>query len=293
MQIERKLDEEAAFREARKKEREEQHLYLGIRVITNDTFKAHGGTDLTVFDQSHDDNPAAARYYRWFKKSLLKDLITRIGEDTDTDPRRIRLWLMVNRQNKTTRPDTPITDNNLTVEETHQRMSGSKGVDLRLWAEVAEEVTADGQPIWPATAGQVNGSGPRPDAIVLFLKRFDSDRQTLNGVGHIYISKEKKVEDLVPVITNKIGLENSGEKIRLSLWEEIKPSMIEPMKAKQSLKAAELQDGDIICFQVLPSDYKSESDTLVYLFLNPILYANSSRGGLLNPSHSNQKGAHP
>ena len=25
--------------------------------------------------------------------------------------------------------------------------------------------------------------------------------------------------------------------------------MIEPLKAKQSLKAAELQDGDIICFQ--------------------------------------------
>lgn len=25
--------------------------------------------------------------------------------------------------------------------------------------------------------------------------------------------------------------------------------MIEPMKAKQSLKAAELQDGDIVCFQ--------------------------------------------
>ena len=31
--------------------------------------------------------------------------------------------------------------------------------------------------------------------------------------------------------------------------QEIKPSMIEVMKAKQSLKAAELQDGDIVCFQ--------------------------------------------
>jgi ubiquitin carboxyl-terminal hydrolase 7 len=31
--------------------------------------------------------------------------------------------------------------------------------------------------------------------------------------------------------------------------QEIKPTMIEGLKAKQSLKAAELQDGDIICFQ--------------------------------------------
>jgi ubiquitin carboxyl-terminal hydrolase 7 len=28
--------------------------------------------------------------------------------------------------------------------------------------------------------------------------------------------------------------------------------MIEPLKPKQSLKAAELQDGDIICFQRMP-----------------------------------------
>lgn len=35
--------------------------------------------------------------------------------------------------------------------------------------------------------------------------------------------------------------------------------MIEPMKGKQSLKAAELQDGDIVCFQL--ADGKSESDS--------------------------------
>ncbi|KAF8857498.1 hypothetical protein BDZ45DRAFT_744311 [Acephala macrosclerotiorum] len=259
--LQRRLDEEAAMREARKKEREEQHLYLGIRVITNDTFRAHGGTDLTVFDQNANENPAAARYYRLLKKSTIKDLITRIGEDTETDPRRIRLWCMVNRQNKTTRPDTPITDNNVTVEDAHQRLTGSKGADLRLWAEVADEVTADGEPIWPATPGQVNGNISKSDAIVLFLKRFDYERQSLNGVGHIYISREKKVEDLVPAITKKLGWHD--EKLQLRLWEEIKPSMIEPMKGKQSLKAAELQDGDIICFQVMPSDLKSESDSSV------------------------------
>lgn len=33
------------------------------------------------------------------------------------------------------------------------------------------------------------------------------------------------------------------------MGQEIKPSMIEPLKPKQSLKVAELQDGDIICFQ--------------------------------------------
>lgn len=34
--------------------------------------------------------------------------------------------------------------------------------------------------------------------------------------------------------------------------------MIEPLKGKQTLKAAELQDGDIVCFQRV-SDKKTES----------------------------------
>lgn len=33
------------------------------------------------------------------------------------------------------------------------------------------------------------------------------------------------------------------------IGQEIKPSMIEPMKPKQTFSQAEIQDGDIICFQ--------------------------------------------
>ncbi|KAH6707477.1 ubiquitin carboxyl-terminal hydrolase-like protein [Leptodontidium sp. MPI-SDFR-AT-0119] len=258
--LQKKLDEEAALREARKKEREEQHLYLGVRVITDDTFREHGGTDLTYFDRSPNDDPAAARVYRYLRKSNVADLAKTIAEDTGVDPRRIRLWGMVNRQNKTVRPDSPLTDLHMTVEEAHSRMSGSKGADLRLWAEIAENLDADGEAIWPATPGQTGS--PKTDLIILFLKHFDIERQTLNGAGHIYISRERKVEDLVPAILKKMGWPEklpTGEKTQLKLYEEIKPSMIEPMKGKQSLKAAELQDGDIVCFQL--ADGKSESDS--------------------------------
>lgn len=66
----------------------------------------------------------------------------------------------------------------------------------------------------------------------------------------------------MPVIKKKLGLREGIDSAQIALWEEIKPSMIEPMKAKQSLKAAELQDGDIICFQVISPDQRSsESDS--------------------------------
>jgi ubiquitin carboxyl-terminal hydrolase 7 len=219
---EKRLEEEAAEREARKKEREESHLYLNIRVITDDTYRAYGGTDLTVFDSKHDVDPSAARAYRLLKKSTIQQLAEKIGEDTGCDPKRIRLWCMVNRQNKTVRPDMPITEPNLTIEETHQKLAGSKSTELRLWAEMAEDVTPEGDAVWPTYQSLPNGSAPKTDLIVLFLKWFDIEQQTLAGVGHIYISREKKVEELVPAILKKMHWAEkspSGEKLQLKLFE--------------------------------------------------------------------------
>lgn len=191
-------------------------------MITDDTFQQHGGTDLTVFDYLWSEDPAAARDYRLLRKSSVKELAETVGEDIGVDPRRIRFWCMVNRQNKTIRPDTPIVDFSLSIEEAHQRLAGSKGQDLRIWAEVAEEIDIDGNAIWPATPGVPNGTAPKTDLIVLFLKHFDVDRQILRGIGHIYISREKKVEDLVPAILKKMNWPDktsSGEKIILKLFE--------------------------------------------------------------------------
>jgi ubiquitin carboxyl-terminal hydrolase 7 len=221
---EKRLDEEAAEREARRKEREESHLYLSVRVVTDDTYRAYGGTDLTVFDAKHDVDPAAARSYRLLRKSTVKELAARVGQDTGCDPSRIRLWCMVNRQNKTVRPDTPILDADSTLEETHLKMSGNKQQELRLWAEIAEEVTPQGEAIWPTYQNVQNGTTgpPKTDLIVLFLKYFNVEEQSLAGVGHIYISKEKKVEELVPAILKKMQWPEklpNGERLQLKLYE--------------------------------------------------------------------------
>ncbi|CAL3973135.1 unnamed protein product [Diplocarpon coronariae] len=285
--LKKKLDEEAAQREARKKEREEAHLYMGIRVITDDTYRAHSGVDLTLFERSHNDDPAAARFYRYLRKATLTDLANTIARDTEVDARRIRFWGMVNRQNKTVRPDVPFADMNMTVEEAHQRMAGSKGTDMRLWAELADNLDGEGEPIWPSSPGTQNGS-PKNDLIVLFLKEFNAEQQKLNGAGHIYISREKKVEDLVPAILKKMNWpekHENGQRVQLKLFEEIKPTMVEAMKAKQSLKAAELQDGDIVCFQ-LAYDLKSDSELSVGALSQMFPLADLDRGQSIKSERS-------
>ncbi|KAK7996278.1 ubiquitin carboxyl-terminal hydrolase [Apiospora marii] len=264
LHLQKRLEEEAAARDAKRKEREEQHLFQMVKVVTEDTFKNHGSTDLTFFDGDAKVDPAAPRSYKINKKTPMEEVLSIIGDDIKQDPRRIRLWLMVNRQNKTTRPDQPIMDLKPSVGETYTRTaSSSRDNALRVWAEVAEEVDEQGEAIWPTYQSNANGVVVKTtDLILLFIKCFDAEKQTLQGVGHVYASKEKKVEDLVPAICKKMGW---GDKLpageQLAMWEEIKPSMIEPLKAKQTLKAAELQDGDVLCFQRMP-DRKAPGDIL-------------------------------
>ena len=216
---EKRFEEELAAREARRKEQEEQHLYLPVKVITEATFQQHGGTDLTSFEAKPIDDPAAPRVYRMLRSAPMQDLVNQVAQDMEQDPRHIRLWIMVNRQNKTIRPDQPVMDLRPTVEETYSRAAVNRDPALRVWAEVAEEINSEGEAVWPTYQGQ-NGVIVKNDLILLFLKWFDVESQSLKGVSHVYISKEKKVEELVPIIMKKMGW---GEKLpsdeKIQLWE--------------------------------------------------------------------------
>ncbi|KAM3563440.1 hypothetical protein MY1884_001258 [Beauveria asiatica] len=246
--LQQRLEEENALKEARRKEQREAHLYMMAKVITNQTFRSYGETDMGRFDNDTEEE-SAPRSYRLKKSTVMEDFVQKVAHDIGEDPRKVRLWLMVNRQNKTIRPDQPVMDLTLTAEETYARSAAHRDSSLRLWAEVATEVDNDGEAIWPSyQAPAANGS--KEDTILLLLKYFDVEKQELRGVGHIYMAKDKKIEDMVPLIHAAMGWEAKlADDERLLLWEEIKPNMIEPLKPKFTLKMAELQDGDIICFQ--------------------------------------------
>jgi ubiquitin carboxyl-terminal hydrolase 7 len=211
-----------------------------------------------MFDATPEIDAGAPKHFRVLRAMKMDDFVAHFAAETGADLNRLRLWVMVNRQNKTTRPDQPIMDLSYTIEELFIKTGNAhREAMFKLWAEMAEEVDAAGNPIWPTYPVGANGAA-KSDIILLLLKCFDAETQSLRGVGHVYISKDKKVEDLVPLILKKMGW---GEKLppddKILLWEEIKPTMIESLKAKTTLKGAELQDGDIVCFQRI-SDRKTE-----------------------------------
>ena len=181
-----------------------------------------------------------------------------IAEDLGQPADHVRLWVMVNRQNKTTRPDQPLLRMQATVEEEHARNS-TQASGFRLWAEVADHVE-DGMPLWRESQLQKNNAS---NNTLLFLKHFDLETQTLKGVGHIYFSRNERVSAMALPILHRMDwpLDTALELYEVGLlscllWvaaksvhQEIKPSMIEPMKPTQTLVQAEIQDGDVICFQ--------------------------------------------
>jgi len=101
------MDEERTEMEAKRKQKEEPHLFLTVKVVTDETFSRHEGFDLASADGRHSplsDLPTFSvlnqMSYSGFKSRVAK----RFGYPEN----RFRLWVLVNRQNRTVRPDTHI-----------------------------------------------------------------------------------------------------------------------------------------------------------------------------------------
>lgn len=190
--------------------------------------------------------------HRELKTTLFTDFKAKVAQAQGVPNEQVRLWVLVNRQNKTVRPDVVVPENDpaLTLETVRDRMA-SRANDLRFYVEIL-------------------GPSDNPDnSLMIFLKYFDVSRQTLAGVSRIYVQKGMKVGDLIPKI-NEIMLWPPNTQVRL--YEEIKPGMIEQMKNKATFAQSEIQDGDIICFQMdIPEkdaqDYETQS-----MYSNPIQF---------------------
>ena len=95
---------------------------------------------------------------------------------------------------------------------------------------------------------------------MIFLKHFDTSKQTLLGAGKAYMLRTSKVGDLAPIINEKMRwsawtplklyevsviacIETFFSNGSLPSLKEIKPGMIELMKTKLTFTQSEIQDG--------------------------------------------------
>lgn len=102
-----KLEQEERFREARRREKEEQHLFMKIFIADDETFKNNTGFDFANFDEKElTENRIYSAKIR--KDQPFGEFKQSIANNLQLDPSEFRFWVMVNRQNRTIRIDTPI-----------------------------------------------------------------------------------------------------------------------------------------------------------------------------------------
>ena len=229
-------------------------------MVTEDNFKAHQGFDLTDWDPD-EATDATPKVHRVLRTATVAGFAKTLAESQRLPPEQVRLWIMVNRQNKTIRPDQPFPDPEMTMDEAYSKYGG-RDKSFRLFLERALQVE-EGKPMWPDVQPSNTTNN---QAMLIFLKYFDAEAQTLKGAGHVYVKKQCKVAEVVPTILQLMGWSHGSSGLSngltngtpspptLALYEEIKHSMIEPMKPKSTLHQAEIQDGDIVCFQQIPTE---------------------------------------
>ncbi|KAJ1948186.1 ubiquitin-specific protease ubp15, partial [Linderina macrospora] len=151
-----------------------------------------------------------------------------------------RFWCMTPRINRTLRCEFPMAWSSTTTIKALLRDHGTASNTLYLYCEMREA----SDPVyfsWPSLPQGV---------IMLHLKFYDPEKGKMVGLGHIYVNTKLSIQTILPILCQKAKLR---KKTDLVLYEEVKPSMILDLSAYQSFEKAELQTGDIICFQVKPS----------------------------------------
>jgi ubiquitin carboxyl-terminal hydrolase 7 len=85
-------------------------------VITDETFAQHEGFDLATFDEKNWPSSELPTF-RVLKQETYSIFKSRVAQHFGLTDSQVRLWVMVNRQNKTVRPDTHIPENEPTLSE--------------------------------------------------------------------------------------------------------------------------------------------------------------------------------
>lgn len=77
--------------------------------------------------------------------------------------------------------------------------------DLRLYLDVITDPSKVSFPSsWCNQIMTHNQPDPPAGAIMIFLKHFDTSKQTLLGVGKVYAQRNSKVGDLAPLINERM-----------------------------------------------------------------------------------------
>ncbi len=230
-----RLMDERKLEAARRKEKQEAYLYMTVRILTEDQFVGHQGNDL------YDPEKVVYHEFRVRKADTLREMIGQLSEQMKHPPNQMRVWPMNHRTNQTLRPT--LVDMEQDLDKSVIEVADNI-VPWTIFLELAAACPSD----LPAVPRELAPFDKDQD-VMLFLKYYDPAAEKIHYVGHMYISITAKLSSIMPELTRRAYLPADT---RLTLFEEIKPNMLEridEMNKPLEHVLEELMDGDIIVYQ--------------------------------------------
>lgn len=230
-----RLQEEKRIEAIRRKEKNEAHLYMSVKVILEDAFFGHQGNDL------FDPEMAPIHEFRIKKSATLKEFLSTVAEDMRWPVERLRPWPLTHRTNQTLRPS-------LVEMEDGDRNMVDVAENCSPWTIFLELLKPD------TDVNTTLATFDKDQDVMLFFKYYCPRTGRVHYMGHLYLAITTKLNSVLPKLCALASIPTDSE---LILWEEIKPNMLERIEdTNQPLEhiLEELMDGDIIVFQKDPGE---------------------------------------
>ncbi|KAE9344337.1 Ubiquitin carboxyl-terminal hydrolase 12 [Phytophthora fragariae] len=311
-------EEKAAAR--RKKAQQTEHLYMNLRIASDlSVAKLKRITKTMDFSGFNNSNTLRVRIKR---AASIRQLCRRIYKETGVLMSRQRLWKVITRENRTTRPDLPVNpDGYGCCVESLIEEDASPKTPVKLFLQILNEspesssqpaASPPTSPSSPSThAHRIRRAGKVPTAmihrhfwdeftppetedvgkpsqemddededaaasteasdstttdhappirkheILLFIKFYDIKRklgERLEYMGNIVVDSRITGAELAKYLHEALSIPFTTE---LRLYEEVQPMTVSAIGMERSLTAAEIQHGDIVCFQYAEDEEKS------------------------------------
>ncbi|PWA00372.1 hypothetical protein BB558_003575 [Smittium angustum] len=213
-------------------------------------FKNNTGFDLVKMGDYLDFDPPIVHRVR--KDTPFADFANYISKEMRVDARNLRFWTFMRRFNGTVRIDSPIPRNynNLMIEDVQSTRIGTTQLPV-LYCEVIDPLTENSDSI------DYFNFSPKNPALV-HIKYYDPYKKTIAGVGKLYLSELTVIKSIIPYLQKIQGFSKDTP---ITLYEEVYVGNVVKLNIEESLKEAQMQAGDIICFQKTLTDQDLQNFT--------------------------------
>ncbi|XRB03151.1 ubiquitin carboxyl-terminal hydrolase [Pycnococcus provasolii] len=203
------------------------------------------------------------RHFRVQKQMTFNDFKQMVEKEMSIPVECQRYWMWAKRQNQTYRPSRPLTHEEESMAVALIRDSGTPrhektaSGDLKLFLETPALVFGNSlhkglpPPMREPLHTIVHDVANKRMEHLLFFKLYDPYTEMFTYVGRAFAHRDRPMSDLLPALWTFAGYPHGTP---LLLFEEVKyePVMIEEITLTQTLSEAQLEDGDIICYQRVP-----------------------------------------